>query len=176
MFVEYRGSIYGIVSWQWRYLVLFTVAAASLTAAHTFIPWLRPFVELPALPLGVVGGAIGIFTSFRTNSAYDRWWEGRRLWGQLVNSSRHWTTQVLCYLAPAEDGPSPLQRRLVERQIGYVHTLRSVLRAQDPTADDAVRRFMKDETDALATSSNPTHAILHRQLAELSEEVKAGRL
>ncbi len=176
MFVEYRGSLLGIVGWQWRYLLYFTTSAALVAAAYAFVPDTRPFLRLPALPLGIVGGAIGIFTSFRTNSAYDRWWEGRRLWGQLVNTSRHWASQVLCYLPPDDDGPSAAQRRLVERHIGYVHTLRCLLRAQDPTHDEAVRRWLKDETDALAGSSNATQALLHRQLAQLSEEVKAGRL
>ena len=79
------------------------------------------------MPVAVVGGAIGIFVSFRTNSAYDRWWEGRKLWGQLVNSSRHFCSQVLVYLPPGPAGPSPLQVELIRRQIAYVHALRVLL-------------------------------------------------
>src|SRR5262245_25131539 len=36
----------------------------------------------------LLGIVLGLFLVFRTNSAYDRWWEGRRLWGSLVNSTR----------------------------------------------------------------------------------------
>ena len=32
---------------------------------------------------------IGLIFAFRINSAYDRWWEGRKLWGQLVNDLRN---------------------------------------------------------------------------------------
>jgi len=32
---------------------------------------------------------LGLLLAFRTNSAYDRWWEGRKLWGQLVNDIRN---------------------------------------------------------------------------------------
>lgn len=46
-----------------------------------------------AVPLGpsflsILGIILGLLLVFRTNTAYDRWWEGRRLWGQLVNVSR----------------------------------------------------------------------------------------
>jgi putative membrane protein len=37
----------------------------------------------------LLGIVLGLFLVFRTNSAYDRWWEGRKLWGGLVNSTRN---------------------------------------------------------------------------------------
>lgn len=37
----------------------------------------------------LLGFAISMLLVFRTNTAYDRWWEGRKLWGQLVNNSRN---------------------------------------------------------------------------------------
>lgn len=45
----------------------------------------HPTIALHSL-LGIV---LGLFLVFRTNSAYDRWWEGRKLWGALVNSTRN---------------------------------------------------------------------------------------
>ncbi len=38
---------------------------------------------------------------FRTNTAYDRWWEGRKLWGELVNSSRNFALK-LSTMMPSE--------------------------------------------------------------------------
>jgi putative membrane protein len=38
---------------------------------------------------GLLGFVISLLLVFRTNTAYDRWWEGRRQWGTLVNSSRN---------------------------------------------------------------------------------------
>src|SRR5687768_800147 len=176
MFVSYRGSILGTMGWQWRYILFFTLSSSLIVLSTKLAPveW-RDHIQLPGLPLGVLGGAIGIFTSFRTNSAYDRWWEGRKLWGQLVNTSRHFATQVLAYL-PAADGPTDLQRSLVERHIGYVHLLRCVLRAQNPEGDEAARRYLGEALPALATSSNPTYAVLHAQLEALQEEARQGRL
>jgi putative membrane protein len=42
----------------------------------------------------LLGFVISMLLVFRTNSAYDRWWEGRRLWGSLVNNSRNMALKV----------------------------------------------------------------------------------
>ena len=36
-----------------------------------------------------VGFVLSLLLAYRTNTAYDRWWEGRKLWGSLVNNSRN---------------------------------------------------------------------------------------
>lgn len=50
----------------------------------------------------LLGIVLGLFLVFRTNSAYDRWWEGRKLWGALVNSTRNYALKLNAYL-PNED-------------------------------------------------------------------------
>jgi putative membrane protein len=169
MFVEYKGSVLGLLSWQWRSVSLFVLAATGVVLAEEIGHIdLEPF-RLPGLPLAVVGGAIGIFASFRTNSAYDRWWEGRKLWGRLVNTSRHFCTQVLSYLPRGQDGPSETQRRLVHRQVAYVHVLRCLLRKQDPFEDPDVTAFVDEaERAELAGESNLTHALLQRHADQLT--------
>jgi putative membrane protein len=174
MFVNYRGSVFGLLQWQWRAVLLYMLAATVVVVLEHFFD-ISAFL-LPTTPVVVVGGAIGIFVSFRTNSAYDRWWEGRKLWGQLVNSSRHFTSQVLVYL-PGEGGrPSDLQRELIRRQIAYVHALRVLLRQQDLRSDDEFLAMLPDDPDAIVRQSNPTHALLHRQFERLIAEREAGRL
>ena len=46
----------------------------------------------------LLGIVLGLFLVFRTNSAYDRWWEGRRMWGGLVNSTRNFALKLNSYL------------------------------------------------------------------------------
>ncbi len=175
MFVIYKGSVIGLLGWQWRAVLLFVAASTLVVLGERWLD-LSP-VLLPGLPVAVVGGAIGIFVSFRTNSAYDRWWEGRKLWGQLVNSSRHFCSQVLVYLPPGPAGPSALQVELIRRQIAYVHALRVLLRQQALAGDPELRRFVPAaELEALAAGSNPTYALQQRQLELLAGEVAAGRL
>jgi ion channel-forming bestrophin family protein len=156
MIVGTRGSILGLLAWQTRNMLLFATTAAVVYVAHRFLHTL--WFKIPPLPVAVVGGALGIFISFRTNAAYARWWEGRQLWGRLINNSRTFATQVIAY------APAPLQRALIERHILYVHVVRCLLRDQDPWKDEEVVRFSTDDQRAvLAKASNAAHALIHEQ-------------
>ena len=183
MFVTSRGSLLGIIKWQWKSVLTFTLSASAVVALDELAPDpYRDWIRLPALPLAVVGGALGIFMSFRTNSAYDRWWEGRKLWGRLINSSRHWASQALSYLGTASDPsdrsePNEVQQKLVRRHILYVHVLRCLLRLQEAADDPDVQSFADaEELDAIRRSNNATHLLLDRQMAAVQAETKAGRL
>lgn len=55
----------------------------------------QPTIQMHSL-LGIV---LGLFLVFRTNTAYDRWWEGRRMWGGVVNSSRNFAMKLNAYLS-----------------------------------------------------------------------------
>ncbi len=59
----------------------------------------KPTTSMHSL-LGIV---LGLFLVFRTNSAYDRWWEGRKLWGGLVNSTRNLAMKVNAYVNDPEE-------------------------------------------------------------------------
>ena len=50
----------------------------------------------------IMGIVLGLFLVFRTNSAYDRWWEGRKLWGSLVNNTRNLAAKLNAFL-PKDD-------------------------------------------------------------------------
>ncbi|MDH4088939.1 MAG: bestrophin family protein [Cyclobacteriaceae bacterium] len=50
----------------------------------------QPTIAMHSL-LGIV---LGLFLVFRTNTAYDRWWEGRKIWGGMVNSTRNFAMKV----------------------------------------------------------------------------------
>ncbi|MEZ4448827.1 MAG: bestrophin family ion channel [Nannocystaceae bacterium] len=170
MIVGTSGSVWGLLRWQWKKALFFIFTATLVTVLHKFVDIAH--VLLPTTPVLVVGGALAIFVSFRTNSAYDRWWEGRRLWGQLVNSSRALASQALCYLRDAA-----LARTIVHRQAAYVHILRCLLREQEPWADEHVARLLDAPArEALRGESSPTHAILHGFLASLTEVSDRGEL
>ncbi len=73
--------------------VLFCVAwAAGVVAFHNHV---QP-VGMPATAHTLVGIALGLLLVFRTNSSYDRFWEGREIWGRLVNESRTWPVRPPC--------------------------------------------------------------------------------
>jgi len=158
-----------VFGWQWRWSLLFMAIGAAVAAGYHVYD--QTYLDLPTLPLAVVGAALGIFVSFRTNAAYDRWWEGRKLWGRMINESRHWASQIASYVKDEDT-----RRRLVRRHVAYVHALRCLLRGQDPFADDDFTGMNADDVDALKDESNLTHALLARQLDELVAMNEEGAL
>ncbi|MFU1478466.1 bestrophin family ion channel [Roseovarius sp. C7] len=60
-----------------------------------------------AAPFAVFGLALSLFLGFRNNAAYDRWWEGRRLWGGLVADMRSLGREVDMYLPIPLPAPVP---------------------------------------------------------------------
>ena len=52
---------------------------------------------------GMLGFVISLLLVFRTNTAYDRWWEGRKMWGSLVNNSRNLAIKLSVILTDEKD-------------------------------------------------------------------------
>jgi putative membrane protein len=52
---------------------------------------------------GMLGFVISLLLAYRTNTAYDRWWEGRKLWGTLVNNSRNLACKLAAMLKEDKD-------------------------------------------------------------------------
>jgi putative membrane protein len=52
---------------------------------------------------GMLGFVISLLLVFRTNTAYDRWWEGRKMWGSLVNNSRNFAIKLSVILQDEKD-------------------------------------------------------------------------
>ena len=52
---------------------------------------------------GMLGFVISLLLVFRTNTAYDRWWEGRKMWGSLVNNSRNFAIKLSVILNDESD-------------------------------------------------------------------------
>lgn len=90
-------------------------------------------VEFKGTPAvhSIMGIVLGFFLVFRTNGAYDRWWEGRKVWGALVNNCRNVAMKFAVMLA--EDHP---HRELIKEIIAaYPSTLKEHLRNGMPSGD-----------------------------------------
>ena len=51
----------------------------------------------------LVGFVISLLLIFRTNTAYDRWWEGRKKWGEMVNDTRNLSVKLASIISSQED-------------------------------------------------------------------------
>lgn len=88
----------------WKELLY--MAALSLIIAYIEIDYF-PDTHLVLSNLTTVFSLIGFVISmllvFRTNTAYDRWWEGRKKWGELVNDTRNLSVKLSALIAQKED-------------------------------------------------------------------------
>jgi len=85
----------------------------------------------------LLGFVISMLLVFRTNTAYDRWWEGRKLWGSLVNSSRNMAIKMNAML-PEEDKKN-----------------RDYFRKIIPLFARALQKHLRAETTRLALDTEP---------------------
>lgn len=91
-------------------------------------------IQIPWLPVSVIGTAVAFYVGFKNNSAYDRMWEARKIWGAIVNSSRAWATNVDGYVSDqfskesiSQEKLHETKKRLIYRHIAWLYALRSQL-------------------------------------------------
>ena len=152
---KWKGSA---LSQIWPLLVLIVAFSGALTWAHRVYD-LSDYA-LSITPFSLVGVALSIFLGFRNNACYERWWEGRKLWGRLVNASRTYTRQVLTLMGGDDPEVKVFQRAAVYRMIGYVHALRLHLREQSQW-EELGMFVAAGERQSLADERNKPNAMLH---------------
>lgn len=74
-------------------IFLFTLVMAYVEL-HFVPEKMLPFFEKLYSIYSLLGFVMSLLLVFRTNTAYDRWWEGRRKWGELVNDSRNLAVKI----------------------------------------------------------------------------------
>lgn len=61
----------------------------------------------------LIGFVISMLLIFRTNTAYDRWWEGRKKWGELVNDSRNLSVKIATFISKSNTDDIDFFRRMI---------------------------------------------------------------
>lgn len=103
----------------------------------------------------LIGAALALLATFRTNAAYDRFWEGRKAWGAIVNRTRNLVRQVLSTVDDREAA-----RRIARLTIAFVHGSRRHLWGEKTTSE-AYLLLAEDEAAALeAPPGVPQRALL----------------
>ncbi len=152
MIVTATPRISQIVSEVWRPLLGLFVWDVVVTVTYYILPF-----HAPSLPLTLFGTALALFLGFRDNSAYQRWWEGRVLWGAMINASRS-LARAARNMLPDPDAHD-MKRSIVLRQIAYVNALRCQLRRQ-PVDAEVLRFLSKGEAEPALARTNVANGLL----------------
>ena len=162
MLLAWRGSV--LPRLLPRLFLIFCISIVALAVHEHF---LRITVNLSTTPFSLIGIALAVFLGFRNNASYDRWWEARKLWGQLLNDARSMTRQVLTL--PRESLAQSDVKDFVQALSALPHALRHQLRKTDPRDDLAARLPAPLLDRVMASRYRPTTLMLvlgewvHRQ-------------
>ncbi|MFT8675159.1 MAG: bestrophin family ion channel [Acetobacter sp.] len=137
---EVRGIILLMATWDIVVVILYQV-------------FHQEWMEQPSLPVSLIGSALALFMGFRNNSAYNRWWEARTLWGAITNNCRSFGRQAGTLLGDRHD--------LMYAIAAYPHALRMALGKDDASADIA-RLLPPHMLEAIARYRNKPNAILYQ--------------
>lgn len=113
-----------------------------------------PLPRISIAAMGIFGIALSLFLGFRNNSAYDRWWEARKLWGAMIADIRTLGRHVHVFFQKDED-----REYLLSNAAAFAHLHRGFLRNVDVRAD-IVSWIGETEADALIARTNPADAAL----------------
>jgi len=165
----------GITFWNFSTILFFTICAFAAYYL-CIIKEYEQFV-LPAIPVSILGGALAIFLGFKNSSAYDRWWEARKIWGAIVNDSRSIGVEFSNYAIPnspeEEQEVKDWTRRTVLRHIGWVHALKHHLR-KEPFSEDLCRWISEEDADRLRKVSNVPAQMIAIQSADVKMALERG--
>jgi len=154
LFFIIKGSIIPLIAPKIAFITLISIAVVIYHDFYNDI-----FASYSLAPFTVLGVALSLFLGFRNNACYERWWEGRKLWGQLIVDSRSLSRQVISYIDDEAPSGKKVQKRLIYLTIAYSHALRHHLRKSDPW-DDIEKYLAPNEIESLKKSFNLPDAIL----------------
>lgn len=94
--------------------------------------------DIPISIATTLGVAISILLSYKINQSYERWWEARKIWGEIVNDSRTFVLQLKMYI----EHENELITTICNRNIAWCYTLGHALRQQDST--EVVKEWLSE--------------------------------
>jgi putative membrane protein len=144
-----KGSVAPKIIWR----VLWVAAwSAAVTVVHMSI---TP-VGIPSTAHALVGLAVGLLLVFRTNASYERFWEGRKMWGNIVNDSRSLARTTAAFLHPSSVRLEAIVLWTIAFSYASMHSLRGMA-----SLGSIAARLPADEVEkAVAATHVPSAAAL----------------
>ncbi len=153
-----NGSILPRIFGRLAIIAIISIIAIVAAQWHPGI-----FEQISAIPFTLIGIALSVFMSFRNNACYTRWWEGRKLWGDIIIACRSLARQTSTL-------PEADRQFLLRGLCGFTAGLAARLRNTNEAT--AIHRWC--DIGAAAGGPNPTNAVLdllgRRCLALMNDE------
>lgn len=170
MIVERTIKFRRVIPIIWKRLLKMAILSSLIVIPIIYFDLQQFTISLQA-PL-ILGTAISIFLGFRTNSAYDRWFQGRTLWGEVGAATRN--LALLCarndeaYINHQTGKPSKLAAtvmpRMIRRAIALMWILNRQLKDLPPLEQEGLETFLEPaELKTLKSVHNPALKLLFNQ-------------
>lgn len=155
--------------------MILTMAAYSSVIAYLIIVHFRITenndLKNISLMHSLLGFVISMLLVFRTNTAYDRWWEGRKQWGMLVNGSRNLALKLAALIGPEYADEREFFKKMIPN---YAFAMKNHLRNRYISEEfEDTRLFQKS---SLVTTDHVPNQIAAAIFAKVIELQKKGAL
>ena len=132
-------------------------------------------VYIPVLVSLIPNVVLGLMLVFRTNTAYERFWEGRKLWGSLINSTRNLARQIWGIIQEKEPGDRQDKKEALYLIAAFAVAMKLHLRG-DPVNEEVEVLVSRSCYEKLQTMNNPPLEIAFWISDFLQHEFHQGRV
>jgi putative membrane protein len=152
----------------WKELIYMGLFTAAITYVEiTFFPKATFLSNLMAV-YSLIGFVISLLLVFRTNTAYDRWWEGRKKWGEMVNDSRNLAVKISTFQFNKEE--NDFFRRMISN---FTYATKEHLR-RNINLDEL--QLTDEERKGLEKKKHVPVEIIHLMFQKMNQLKEGGKL
>jgi len=159
--LDIKGSVIRQVFWR---VALFVIWSVVVVLFHEYV---RP-VHVPTTVHTLIGVALGLLLVFRTNASYERFWEGRRMWGGIVNESRNLARTTSAFLPDHR----PLRDQIILWTVAFAYASMRSLRGESGLGPISERLPAEAIAETLAAQHVPL--AVARRISHLLVTARTG--
>lgn len=132
------------------------------------VAFLEDYLVIDSIFFSLIGVILSLFLVFRLNSAYDRWWEGRKLWGKLINDTRTLCLNLNAHLPETEKK----RRRFFVRNItNFSLALKWHLRDEDKSDEFIfINKRWLDDVESADHKPNTICSFMYLEIEHMYKE------
>ena len=172
MYQGHRFSFRRTLWWTRHSLTFVTLYATAVAVTYYVSGW--KWLAMPWQPVGLLGVALAFYLGFKNNSAYDRLWEARKIWGGIVNASRSFAVMARDFVMHPDKGDE-LRKELVHRHVAWLHMLAVELRKITPWEHQGEESTSTRQMLGTAVTEEDAKAVLQEYVSDEEAEYLLGK-